>query len=387
MSASSSVIREASELCRTGDVSDVNHRIEWVDTCKGLGMLLVFYGHALQELARAGLSHAHVPFQLIYAFHMPLFFMVAGFFFKPADQIGHRISGLALRRLLPMAFFGLMLLPLWAYGPLRHGMPLWPQIEPELVGYTHGLPELNWVTWFLVCLFVCECMALICLPRITSVGASLLFGALCILLGTQLCAHSAAMTAVIGLDGHSWFLSEAIVALGFYAIGHALYPLLRKMASSPVLASPVFVAAAALTLSTFSLNSPDTKFVVMMSASQHGNAIAFTVTALAGCLAMFSLSMVLARFSALRSIGRDSLIWLGLNGIFFHFVNPEFAKLMPPANTVSAISVYALMLATGSLLVCWPLASLLRRYLPQLVGYPRTHGPLLPALETATTAH
>jgi hypothetical protein len=45
------------------------------------------------------------------------------------------------------------------------------------------------------------------------------------------------------------------------------------------------------------------------------------------------------------------------------------------------------MLATGSLLVCWPLASLLRRYLPQLVGYPRTHGPLLPALETATTAH
>jgi hypothetical protein len=71
----------------------------------------------------------------------------------------------------------------------------------------------------------------------------------------------------------------------------------------------------------------------------------------------------------------------------FHFVNPEFAKLMPPANTVSAISVYALMLATGSLLVCWPLASLLRRYLPQLVGYPRTHGPLLPALETATAAH
>jgi len=102
---------------------------------------------------------------------------------------------------------------------------------------------------------------------------------------------------------------------------------------------------------------------------------------------MISLSMMLARLSALRSIGRNSLIWLGLNGIFFHFVNPEFAKLMPPANTVSAISVYALMLATGSLLVCWPLASLLHRYLPQLVGYPRTHGPLLPALETATTAH
>jgi fucose 4-O-acetylase-like acetyltransferase len=48
-------------------------RIEWVDTAKGIGILLVILGHTIL------LPFISVP---IYAFHMPLFFLLSGLFIK-----------------------------------------------------------------------------------------------------------------------------------------------------------------------------------------------------------------------------------------------------------------------------------------------------------------
>lgn len=47
------------------------NRIEWIDTAKGIGIILVFLGHADFE-----------PFsKIIYMFHIPLFFFISGFLF------------------------------------------------------------------------------------------------------------------------------------------------------------------------------------------------------------------------------------------------------------------------------------------------------------------
>lgn len=45
-----------------------NNRIEWIDTAKGMGLILVVLGHL------------HIPFlaSWIYLFHMPLFFFLSG---------------------------------------------------------------------------------------------------------------------------------------------------------------------------------------------------------------------------------------------------------------------------------------------------------------------
>lgn len=49
-------------------------RIESLDVCKGVAILAVIFGHAAQ---RYGISLA---MQFVYAFHMPLFFCIAGYF-------------------------------------------------------------------------------------------------------------------------------------------------------------------------------------------------------------------------------------------------------------------------------------------------------------------
>ena len=59
-------------------------RLDWVDTARGIGIILVVYGHALRGHVTAGAFdpswHADVQDAVIYSFHMPLFFFLAGLF-------------------------------------------------------------------------------------------------------------------------------------------------------------------------------------------------------------------------------------------------------------------------------------------------------------------
>jgi fucose 4-O-acetylase-like acetyltransferase len=58
-------------------------RVVWLDAAKGLGIVLVVFGHVLRGTASAGILPAESPaFQWtdfsLYTFHMPLFFVLAG---------------------------------------------------------------------------------------------------------------------------------------------------------------------------------------------------------------------------------------------------------------------------------------------------------------------
>lgn len=58
----------------------MKERIEYIDVAKGITILLVVVGHV--ESAPSPLR------SLIYSFHMPLFFILSGFFFKKGDVLG-----------------------------------------------------------------------------------------------------------------------------------------------------------------------------------------------------------------------------------------------------------------------------------------------------------
>lgn len=63
----------------------LTERNHWVDHAKGIGIILVVHGHVVRGLVNAGLL-TESPFlkmmdAVIYSFHMPLFFFLAGVFF------------------------------------------------------------------------------------------------------------------------------------------------------------------------------------------------------------------------------------------------------------------------------------------------------------------
>ena len=69
-------------------------RLQWVDVAKGVGILLVVYGHVQQGLYLAGMKVPQCFFyaeRIIYSFHMPLFFFLSGIFAEKSLSKGRGV--------------------------------------------------------------------------------------------------------------------------------------------------------------------------------------------------------------------------------------------------------------------------------------------------------
>lgn len=133
---------------------------QWPDIAKGIGIICVVFGHAWRGLEGAGMLPPGPLFGMvdraIYAFHMPLFFFLAGWFFPRTLQRHARgtLSARLVQRLLfPMVlwtyvFLGIQILvgqaanaPIpasallrWPVPPYLHLWFLWALIVLQLVG-------------------------------------------------------------------------------------------------------------------------------------------------------------------------------------------------------------------------------------------------------------
>jgi acyltransferase len=330
-------------------------------------MILVFYGHVLQNGLAAASAGAAAQMRVIYAFHMPLFFVTSGFFFKPAAHLGPRVRQLALRRLVPVLFFGVLLLPPWIHTEATPTVS-WAREAWQMAGsYAMGRPLLDWPTWFLVCLFVCEILAALPVERrLASVWARCGVASIALLAGVLWSNRSLSPDdGAAYVLGRTWFLSEALVALGFFTVGSAVFPVLRRQSGRPGLWLALFVVGVAITVATAGLN-PAAGDCVMMAARRHGDVAPFVVTALAGSLAAVALGILCARAGWLQAIGRNTLPLLGINGFFFHYANHRIEARL--AGMHGHPTVEALVITAATLAISWPLARLLETHVPQLVG-------------------
>jgi len=78
-------------------------------------------------------------------------------------------------------------------------------------------------------------------------------------------------------------------------------------------------------LLTCRLNVPYGGFVDM-AVSDHGQIVPFLAAAISGILLVLALGRLLPGSATLTFVGRNTLIYLGFNGLFFHFVNAAIIK-------------------------------------------------------------
>lgn len=80
-------LEDQERKCMMNDsVPSAGKRVAWLDSCKGFAILLVVLGHIADGYIGAGLyperhSILETIYNLIYCFHMPLFFMLSGYTF------------------------------------------------------------------------------------------------------------------------------------------------------------------------------------------------------------------------------------------------------------------------------------------------------------------
>jgi fucose 4-O-acetylase-like acetyltransferase len=83
-------------------------REAWVDYAKGIGIVLVVYGHIAWGVCNAGLqcdmARESIVNSVLYTFHMPLFFLLAGLFLKRSLSAHRGALGLTVTKLNTVAY-------------------------------------------------------------------------------------------------------------------------------------------------------------------------------------------------------------------------------------------------------------------------------------------
>lgn len=131
-------------------------RIDFIDALKGLAIFFVLWGHSIQDL-RNGSDFFHNPlYEFIYSFHMPLLFLISGFFFKSALKYNLRefLYKKSLQLLLPCLVWTLIFkgVELLSYTLIDHSKINWiPELKKTF------LAEVGYL-WFLKELFISYCL-------------------------------------------------------------------------------------------------------------------------------------------------------------------------------------------------------------------------------------
>lgn len=131
--------------------------IPWIDVFKGLGMLLVVAGHVYV----GKISHT------IFIFHMPLFFYISGYLFKPTKAYKKYFAKKVVHLLIPYFCF---FIPLYIFFVEYHAIETKEIIiyflSPAIGGIMLG-GALS-VFWFVTCLFLTQQVMNVLITKLNS---------------------------------------------------------------------------------------------------------------------------------------------------------------------------------------------------------------------------
>ncbi|EJL83101.1 acetyltransferase, fucose-4-O-acetylase [Polaromonas sp. CF318] len=359
----------------------MNRRNPAIDIARGIGIILVVLGHNWTVLQERG-----ELFQVIYSFHLPLFFFLSGLFLKDSGDL----KNFALSRadaLLKPYFAVLLLLGLCEM--------LAPQAVPVagttpfayFAGVLYGTaPTIAWTPlWFLPHLFAASVLAMAVLRATRNLPGrpAALWLAACALLATGVgcigwfwqtdTGEALDWMGLQRLPGLPWSLDLLFISTPFMLFGFLL--------GKPVAAmrfKPWVVAAAALAFAALHAYSGET---MDLNLRVYGNPVISTLQAGLGIYLVLSVSALLQHHAVFRRplacIGSASLLIL-----LFHYVVQGRVFLLLSHVSRNEVLVGAASLAAG---VALPLVLLelvrRQRYLALLLlptTPPLKAGPALP---------
>jgi acyltransferase len=199
--------------------SKPRERNDWLDVARGYGMFLVFYGHLIERFAALQLPTASVQFKFIYSFHMPLFFLIAGILARPLPGIVPTFQRGMLTRILPAVVFNLLVVPIWLSPSPLATSPHGQNIGANLMLLFQGRSTLNFLTWFLFCLFVVDLLH-VALRRVIRRDVFVFASIIALFVfGQALTRNLGPVVRLTGVPANFWMVHEAVLALAFHQVG------------------------------------------------------------------------------------------------------------------------------------------------------------------------
>lgn len=188
-------------------------RYDYIDIAKGLGILAVVWAHIML----VGWSH-----QIIYAFHMPLFFFVSGMLFNRGKyaSFGEFLKKRFVRLIVPYLIYSVLTWGVWAlFRYIRGdevGSYFMPLLQTFIAQGSGAYMVHNSALWFIPCLFAVEIVY-----YFASRGKSWITAVVCCAL-----AGVSILLSYMFKDEYlfllPWNFDAALLALPFYCAGNML---------------------------------------------------------------------------------------------------------------------------------------------------------------------
>jgi len=359
-------------------------RDSWIDCLKAFGMILVFHGHVIEiafgDQRSGALYH---QFQYIYSFHIPLFFFLSGYVAKaPSGTFSRFIRGKFFTLVVPASFFVLLMTGLqFVYDLLTNSGAQMVHYIQMLLSPLGGFPKTAWPAWFLFCLFSAHVLFWITYPlyaRMKWVFLPALF-----IVGAASVAKIDLVSEILHIQNNFWFINNAPMACFFLYFGHTLKTYQVHPSAMPTL-TKVVLAVALLPLAYWlaPFNSGPflrDKEAVILAIAQIGDPLWFLLSAGLGIASLGLFVDLVKKSGWIARIGELSLPLLFFASVFFHIINVRLIVLF-----YSYVQAYPVLVTIGitllSLAISIPMAIVMQKLAPQLLGAPAARGPILPPL-------
>lgn len=271
-------------------------RIEWIDIAKGIGILLVILGHSVKF---GGTFH-----NLIFSFHMPLFFVLSGITYRQKDNktfICKKFKTL----IIPYVVFCIIgfalsiIIPSW-----RNGLSIKTVIKD--IYLTNPSAANVSSVWFLVCLFWVEIIFNFIQKynkniQYIIIGVCLIFGFI-----------YSNMTNIMNFlpEGRLPFnMDTSLIALTFFAMGVWLKKIITD--------KKLFLVSCVLFVISFALNGR-----VNLHGLTFNNLLLYLIESISGTVILIFICFMLSTkikqktmTAPLDWIGKHSLIIMGIQAI------------------------------------------------------------------------
>ena len=312
-------------------------RLSWLDVLKGIGIILVVIGHVYSN---------RTVFNWLYSFHMPLFFLAAGWVYKEKSvltDIKRRIQTIVV----PYFSFGLLVLLYWQVIERRFRNSDMSFMD-SLLGLFSGCYDnldFNVHLWFLPCFFVTVA----------------LFNILVNLGGKKIAYIVSALMSliyvVLPMPELFWGLNRVFKYIGFYALGVALAGQIKagQVAERKITSGGIAIILIVL------------NFILAFYGLTRG--LMWFVTAIIGVVGVGLMAMLINQNRLLQYLGRISLMVLCIHGPVYRIVVKIVSiPLHMSTDVVRENLLLALIVVAITLAICSIAYEVIIRIAPWMVG-------------------
>lgn len=277
-----------------------DNRIEWIDTAKGIGLLLVIFGHL------------HVPYvaSWIYFFHMPLFFFLSGVVYSGGKYTFYQYIIKRIKSLI-IPYFTFACIIWLFYVVVNCFVGAENSLYGSNIDMLKGLivQEHFWTIWFLTALFLVEIIYYL-LDRL--LGNSMLI----ISMASFLICVFGLVRYRLGLGALPWNLDIAFVAQFFFHGGRLFRKsrLMILMTECKNMKKSIALIAMFLFINLVSgcLGIKIAHESLDMSVGLYGNELLTFIAAFSGIFFVIVLSSLLP-LKSLRYLGRNTMVIFALH--------------------------------------------------------------------------